>query len=382
MTSHLKDIHLKHKKVLLRADLNVPLKHGIIQDTFRLERIQPTLDYLVGQQAIILIVTHLGNPSHPDPAYSTACLLDWFKAIYQQVEFASTLEAAKEQLNTARPGAIVLLENIRFFKGEKEHDPGLAKTLHAFTDIYVNDAFGVIHRKDTSVTLLAQMFDQHSKTIGFLMQEELTAFNSFTKHTKDKSLIILGGAKIKTKLPLIPELLKHTGKILVCPPLSFCFDKAQKYEIGDSFIEESMVPVAHHILDTCGTSLVLPVGYQIAYEGALSVVSAHQIPADAKGIAIGPQTLNIFKRNLATVDVLFFNGAMGFIDQPDTLTATHNLLQEIKSAPAYSIAGGGDTVATIAKLALSSSVDFLSTGGGSALALLAHKNLPGLETMR
>lgn len=373
------DLH--HKKVLLRADLNVPLKNGVIQDTFRLERIRPTLDYLVNKEAKILIVTHIGSPSHPDPAYSTRCLMSWFKALYQQIEFAPTLEAADTSLEAAQPGTIVLLENIRFFEGEKNHDPALAETLHAFTTYYINDAFGVIHRKDTSVTLLAHLFDQRNKTIGFLMQEELRNFNFFLQQAFDKKIIILGGAKIKTKLPLIPDLLKHTHKILLCPPLSFCFDKAQGYEIGDSLIDVNLVPLARQIIDSFGHQCVLPVDYQIEYEGKLSIVLAHQIPRDAKGIAIGPETLRIFKHNLASMNALFFNGAMGFIDQPDTLTATKDLLAEFEHAQAYSIVGGGDTVATVHKLSMSQSVDFLSTGGGAALTVLAQHNLPGLQSM-
>lgn len=371
------EIDLQNKKIFLRLDLNVPLKNGIIEDTFRLERSLPTLQKLMKKNAHIVIGTHLGKPNIKSSEYSTRHLLPWLHN-YAPVTFALNLKEAHMQLADTQAQKIILLENLRFFPGETTHDSNFAQQLRNLVDYYIFDAFGVAHRKDTSITLLPALLSQSDKSIGLLVEQELSALNKFLAFPLSQRCLIMGGAKISTKLPILEMLLKNKERVAVCPPLSTMFEKAQGKEIGTSLIDKHMIEYAKNILNHYQHHLVLPVDYIVQDKSNFVEIYSDTIEKDMNIISLGTESLKNIKNFITDKKALFFNGAMGFIDQPETLHATQSLLEIITTSQLYTVAGGGDTIATIHKLRYASKINFLSTGGGATLAYLAHQKLPGL----
>ncbi len=379
----LPSFHLTNKRVLLRVDLNVPIHNGNIMDDFRLHAILPTLNYLIEHQAIIILATHIGRPQGKKiPALSTQHLVPWFKKHGYEVIFEPNLTTA---INTNYPSSsIILLENMRFYAGEQTQDDNFAQQLASCADYYINDAFATLHRQDVSVSLVARYFPEDKKSIGFLVKKELEALDTLKNDPAHPFLLILGGGKPETKISLIKGMLPLADSILLCPALVFTFLAAQHKEVGKSLIDAAQFEQAKQLMNEAQKNNMFhfPVDYQIALDsihGPLEVVSSGQFPHNGIGIAIGPETIKLWHPLIQNAQTIFFNAAMGFAQQPHTQEALKTLLQCVAQSAAYSVVGGGDSVAAVQRYGLTAQIDFLSTGGGATLAYLTGKQLLGLQ---
>jgi phosphoglycerate kinase len=371
-----------HKKVFLRADLNVPLKNGTILNDFRLQSIVPTLNYLLKNNNMIILVTHIGRPKGYDKNLSTELLIPWFKEHHYNIAFAPTI---KNVLSTPfQEKCIVLLENVRFFPEEQDPNPLFAKQLAQTADYYVNDAFGTLHKNDCSITLLPYEFSENRRTIGFLVEKELSVLDTLAHNPQKPFIAILGGKKIKEKIPLIKNLLHTTDTILLCPALCFSFLATLNKPFGKSLIEESTFSLCKNIIIEAQdhhVDIVFPQDYQIAeniVDGTLSYTQASQFPSNAIGISIGPKTVDLFIQKINAAQTIFFNCAMGFAERPETRQSTYALLHAMAKAQGVTVVAGGDTIEAIFTAGVADNIDHLLSGGGAALAYLGGNQLPGL----
>lgn len=372
------------QRVFLRADLNVPIQDGTILNDRRLQAIQPSLDHLIKQGASVILATHLGRPSHPDPALSTQHLVSWFKEHGYTITFCSDLNEACTQSKRAKPKTIILLENMRFYEGEKKQDTAFAQQLASLADWYVNDACGTLHRTDTSITLLAEQFDSLRRSIGFLIEKELNILDRLRHNPSHPVCIILGGAKVADKLPLIEHLIEITDHLILCPALVLTFLQATGNKVGKSLVDTSVSAYACAILKKASKKHVaihLPIDYQVARNtllGPLSVVPATEFPQDSIGISIGPHSIGAFRSIIQRSETIFFNGAIGFSDRPETLEGMRALLSAMAESTATTIVAGGDSLSILDHFSITGITHCL-TGGGSSLAYLSDKILPGLS---
>jgi len=384
LTSALHSWNCNNQSVFLRADLNVPLKEGSILNDRRLKAVQPTLDYLLQQNARVVLATHLGRPKDQEESLSTQHLIPWFVKQGYHIRFCPTLDTAQAQIKTSLPGTVLLLENLRFFKEEREESLPFAQQLAQLAEWYVDDAFGALHRRDTSITFLPKQFAPDKRTIGFLVEKELGILNDFLQNPTHPVSIILGGNKVATKLPLIKNLLTIADHIMLCPAIVFTFLKALAKPVGRSVVNEEEIDTARTILHEApqeNCDVYFPVDYQVAQgtiSGPLSIVKADQFPFDGVGISIGPETEKLFDQIIATSKTTFFNGAIGFMDRPETLQGMRSILEAMATSSGTSLVTGGDSLAVLDQLGITG-ITHTITGGGSALTYLSGKTLPGLE---
>lgn len=368
-------------RVILRADLNVPLSHHTpLDNDIRLHGIKPTLDYILSKRARIILITHIGRPTHPTPELSTQQLLPWFISQGYDIAFAPTPAYAQ---HLSAP--IILLENSRFFPGEKKHDPLFAQELAQLGDYYVNDAFGAMHRTDCSIIELPLLFAPERRTFGFLVEKELRELTSLQQHPKKPFLMIIGGAKVAEKIPLIAHMLNIVDTIALCPAIVFTFNKVKGMPVGNSLVDDQSISLSSHIMHKAHTknvSILFPSDYQIAtgsITGPLSYTPGTSLNDNEVGISIGPRTVESWSHIIEQAGTIFCNGLPGFSERSETLHSTRILLHKIATAPGKSVIAGGDSVAMVMQEGLASSIDYLSTGGGSAIEFLAEHTLPGLQ---
>ncbi|HML19334.1 MAG TPA: phosphoglycerate kinase [Candidatus Dependentiae bacterium] len=387
LKSKLKEWNLEHKHILLRADLNVPIHNGTITNDYRLKQVQKTINYILNNNGIAILASHLGRPTHQEEEYSLKQLLPWFIDQGYEIQFSPTIDHARHDLETMKAPQILLLENLRFFKGEQTEDPQFAKALAALGDYYVNDAFGTMHRTDTSITLVPHHFALHNRSIGFLVEHELQMLNPLLVHPEHPFVLALGGGKVHEKINLMRNLMSHVDSILICPALSFSFMHALGLPTGKSLVDTTSVELCRDILAKTqqhNIPVILPIDYQVASgtkDGALRYTETQNIEHNEMGINIGPQTEQLFAKTLSPARTIFYNGLMGFQERPETLKGTHALLSAISRSNAYTVIGGGDTVGTAEYFGLDPYMSFCSTGGGATIAYLSGEKLPGIETL-
>jgi phosphoglycerate kinase len=385
-TSLIPSWNVDKKKVILRTDFNVPIEDGIIKDDFRIRATLPTIDALLQAGATVIILMHIGRPTKKDPALSTVCIEKWFKRHDYKAYFADSIEKA-QALAAEHPNTLIVLENLRFFPEEKMGSMEFAKSLAALGEFYVDDAFGDMHRNDTSITLLPEKFPKDKRTIGLLTQEELAFFNSILHHPQKPFTILLGGGKVSDKLPLIAHLIPKADTILLCTAISFTFSKALGKQVGKSLVDESLIPQCKKILEQAhkqGTRILLPEDYQVAHgslEGPLSYTESDKIADSEYGVSIGKKTIKTYSAIIKESGTIFFNGSMGFADRPETMIATNKLLKTIAHARGLSVIAGGDSVAAAQANGSAGGFNHVSTGGGAALAYLCNEKLPGLDAL-
>jgi phosphoglycerate kinase len=382
ITSLLPEMDLKNKTVLLRADLNVPLENGSILNDFRLKALLPTLELLLyKKEANVLLITHIGRPKKKEPNLSTRHLLSWFNEHHYDVIFAESIEEAK---NLLKSNSFVLLENTRFWPEEKTGNQNFSQKLKNISEYYVMDAFGVTHRNDTSVTILPSLYQSENRTIGLLVEKELKELNKLIETPRQPFLMFLGGAKVKTKLPLLSNMLDKITSCALLPPLSFTFQKAEDVSTGTSLVDETLIPEAKAILkkaQTLDKKITVPCDYLVAptWEGETHTITYDSFSEYDMGITIGPKTIALFSEAAHCAHTIFINGLPGDMRYPHTLIAAHDLCLAIcNSSFTYKVAAGGDTVSMIQEFKLDGCFDFISTGGGATLTYLSGKELPGL----
>jgi phosphoglycerate kinase len=374
--------NLAHQRVFLRADLNVPTESGKIENDFRLIKIQPTLDFLIKHHAQVILATHIGKPKNKEPELSTRILIPWFEQHGYTIRFVEEIDAIARMPIIARE--IILLENLRFFAGEKKADPLFAKQLAHTAHYYIDDAFGTIHEHDCSVALLPYEFPEDKRSIGFLIEQELCALNELKNNPPRPFVALVGGKKIEDKIPLIAHLLDKLDTLIICPALCFTFLKALHQPIGKSLFAPDMIETCKKMMLTAenmNVDYIFPRDYQVAYDsidGPLATVDAHHIPDNAIGISVGPQSVQQFQQIITHAQTIFFNCAMGFAERPETRESTKQIIQAMAQSSARTFIAGGDSVATALSTQDYDKIGFLSSGGGAALAYLSGELLPGL----
>jgi phosphoglycerate kinase len=384
-TSALPSWNIKGKRIILRADLNVPMHNGMIQNDAKLKELLPTLDYLIRHESIITLVTHIGRPTGYDPLLSTMHLCPWFTQKQYSVLFAATVADAVLKSHHADPGTVIMLENIRFFPGETDHDMNFAHALKTLGEFYVHDGFACMHTHDTSNTLLPSLFLLNHKTIGFGVEKEMRILDALLHTLRKPFVVILGGSKLKTKINYIREFIAVADTIIICPALAFTFLKAQGIQVGESLTDDALLDEALTILSDAKNNnvpVVLPCDVQIE-EGKSDyrIVSVDAIPDTARGISIGKKSIETIKRSIHNAGTILYNGAIGFLEIPETITGMKMLLEAIAAANAQTIVAGGDTTAGVYSFGMQNRFTHLSTAGGATLDYALHKTLPTLQAI-
>lgn len=372
ITSKLLEMDVTGTRVFLRADLNVPLRDGVITDDFRLQSILPTLEWLIKHGAHVVLATHIGRPKGVDLNLSTQHLIPWFTARGYNAYFAHDPEQAR-MLVKERGARFVLIENLRFWPEEKTHDLVFARQLRACADLYVMDAFGAAHRADTSVALLPTLFEPQERTIGFLVEKELRTLNQLMESPAHPFVLMLGGAKLSTKLPLIEHLLPMIDVVLTLPLISQAL-------AGEDFLGIAVLDRVQQL----GKKILFPSDYLVSlrdWDGPYSVASSEQVKKEHKIISVGPQTVKIYSAELAHAKTIFMNGFSGDLKYSASYEPVRELVSPLCHQHAMSVVAGGDSTGIIRVLGLQACVNSLSTGGGASLAYLSGQELPGLKLL-
>jgi phosphoglycerate kinase len=389
----LADLDLAGKRVFLRVDFNVPMEDGVITDDTRIRGALPTIAFLREKQAKIVIGSHLGRPKGKghEPAYSMeaaaarlAELADCEVVFAHEVVGDEVAELSKE----LAPGGLMVVENLRFHPGEKDNDPEFAKQLAQLGDVYVDDAFGAMHRADASIAGIAKLLPGG---VGLLVQKEVEVLGGLLtdEGRKDRYpfAAILGGAKVSDKMGVIEALTKRIDHLFVGGAMAYTFLKAQGVAVGSSKIEADKLELATQLLDKCrlrNVKVHLPVDHVVAdtfsESAAASVVTT--IPDGKMGLDIGPATVAEWGRLLAGCRTIFWNGPMGVFEWDAFSAGTKGIAQVLATSTANTIVGGGDSAAALAKFGLQDKVTHVSTGGGASLELLEQGDLVGLQALR
>lgn len=383
LVTHLEQWDLAHQRVLLRADLNVPLVDGTITNDYRLRALLPTIVTIQQRGGMCILATHIGRPQGEDPALSTSHLIPWFTSRGFTVDFVPDIAQVSQLTHTSN--TLILLENLRFYHGEKSADHAFAQSLKNLADYYVNDAFGVIHRTDTSITVLPHLFEPERRSVGLLIQREIAMLNKLLISAQRPFVLILGGGKAADKLPLLQRFLTIADTIILCPAIVFTFLKALGKPVGASLVDTTSLELCKHIYHQAheqGIEIITPVDYLVAtknFQGPLSYVTTDSFPADGIGISFGPKTAALIEPRIANAGTLFCNGLMGSLKRPETLEGAAALYKEIAQSSAFTVIGGGDSVAAVQQLGYGDGISYLSTGGGATLAYLSGQELPGLQ---
>ena len=393
------DIDVNNQRVLLRADLNAPMKqdaNGVMQitDDGRLKASVTTINNLRKKNAKIVVLAHLGRPKgERKPELSLKPIAKRLgELVGTPITFIDDLNGADTLtiVNALKPGEIAMVENIRYEKDETSKDATerqkLAKVLATLGDVFVIDGFGVVHREQASVTDIARLLP---KAAGRLVQAEQKAFDKVLNNPVRPYVVVLGGSKVSDKLGVINNLISKVDKLLIGGGMAFTFLKAQGFEVGDSLLEVDRIDEVKQLIKTAqekNVEIVLPVDVVISKEldgsAPVSVVDAHQIPVGQKGLDIGPKTSELFAKKIAEAKTVVWNGPMGVFEVNAFASGTKTVAQALANSDAYSVVGGGDSAAAIRLLGLDESkFDHISTGGGASLELLEGKVLPGLAVL-
>lgn len=399
----IKDLDLKNKKVLVRVDFNVPLNDQFeITDDTRMKKAMPTISYLLSQGAAVILCSHLGRPQKKKnedgsinvQKFTLKHLVDHLSALSgAEVKFAENCVGGETELLAERllPGQILLLENTRFHAGESKGDIELAVQLSRLAEIYVNDAFGTAHRAHASTATVANYFKPEKKALGLLMFNEIASADKLLKSPKRPVVAIVGGAKVSDKIKLLEKLIEVENHVCIGGGMAYTFKKALGGNIGNSLCEDDYLDLAIEILEKAkelGTDIHLPIDTLIAdafdNEANTKVVNTNQIPDDWMGLDIGPETIESFSKVILNAQSILWNGPMGVFEMESFARGTNEVAIAVGKATdkgAFSLIGGGDSVAAVNKAGLSDTVSFISTGGGAMLEYLEGKTLPGIKAI-
>jgi phosphoglycerate kinase len=378
----------------VRVDLNVPLKDGVVTDDSRIVATVPTLRELLESGASLVVASHLGRPKGKvDDALRLAPVADRLAELLGvDVEALdeSVGEGVEALTNHLGPGEVVMLENLRFDPREEANDPAFADQLARLADVYVDDAFGAVHRAHTSVAALPERFlaDGRPAVGGRLLEKEVTALSRLLEEPARPYVAVLGGAKVSDKLSTIEALVERVDAILIGGAMAFTFLAADGGEIGDSLVEPDRfddVLSARKRADEAGVLIQLPddviAAPEISTDAPRQTVPASQVPRGWKGLDIGPRAVEEFARSIADAATILWNGPMGVFELEPFGAGTRGVATAIAGAKAFSVAGGGDSLAAIAKYDLADGFDHRSTGGGASLEFLEGRTLPGIAVL-
>ena len=414
--ANVKDYNFKGKKALVRVDFNVPLnENGEITDDTRIRGALPTLKKILADGGSLILMSHMGKPKGKVNAkLSLSQIVDAVaKALGTPVQFAPDCAAAKEPADALKPGEVLLLENLRFYPEEegkpvgidkedpaydaakkemKERQKAFAKTLASYADCYVNDAFGTAHRKHASTAVVADYFDADNKMVGLLMEKELAAVDNVLNNIKRPFTAIMGGSKVSTKIGIIENLMEKVDNLILCGGMTYTFMKAQGGQIGDSICENDKLDLALDIMKKAkekGVNLVLGVdsvcGDSYSNDANTKLCPANDIPDGWEGLDIGPKTRELFANAIKGAKTILWNGPAGVFEFDKFDKGSKAVAEAVVAATkdgAFSLVGGGDSVACVNKFGLADQVSYVSTGGGALLEAIEGKVLPGVAAIK
>lgn len=404
------------KKAIVRVDFNVPLdENGNITDDTRIRGALPTLKKVLNDGGSLIVMSHMGKPKGKvNPKFSLAQIQEAVaKALNAEVKFAPDCADAAEAAATLQPGEVLLLENLRFYPEEegkpvgidkedpnydaakkemKERQKEFAKTLASYADVYVNDAFGTAHRKHASTAVIADYFDADSKMLGYLMEKEVQAVDNILSNIKRPFTAIMGGSKVSTKIGIIENLMDKVDNLILCGGMTYTFAKAMGGNVGLSLCELDKLDVALDIMKKAeekGVKLVLGVdcvaGDKFSNDANTQICNVMDIPAELEGMDAGPKTRELFAEAIRPAKTILWNGPAGVFEFDNFTAGSRAIADAIVEATedgAFSLVGGGDSVACVNKFGLADKVSYVSTGGGALLEAIEGKVLPGVAAIK
>jgi len=391
MKKTIKDLDIKDKRVLVRCDFNVPLNdEGEITDDNRITTAVPTIKYILEKGGKAVLMSHMGRPkgipSNKLTLKPVAKKLE--ELLGTEVIFAEYDEVVNEEvvkLSEKDFDKILLLQNTRFRKEEKENEEKFAKELSKLGDFFINDAFGTSHRAHASNVGVAMILPN---AVGFLVEKEIEKIGGVLENPEKPFIAILGGAKVSDKIEVIDNLLNIADKIIIGGGMAFTFLAAQGYEVGKSILEKEKIDLAKSLMKKAeekGVDLVLPVDYKVAEEfsndSEWKTLSFKNIPADYMGLDIGEKSIELFSKLIKSAKTVIWNGPMGVFEFDNFAEGTNKICQVLAENDIISIIGGGDSAAAVKKAGLEKSMTHISTGGGASLEFMEGKKLPGIEVI-
>ena len=411
----IENYNFKDKKAIVRVDFNVPLdENGNITDDTRIRGALPTLKKILADGGSLILMSHMGKPKGKvNPRLSLLQIRDAVaKALGRDVKFAPDCAKAQEAAKELKPGEVLLLENLRFYPEEEgkptgidKTDPGyeaakkemkesqkeFARTLASYADVYVNDAFGTAHRRHASTAVIADYFDHQDKMLGFLMEKEVKAVDNILKDIKRPFTAIMGGSKVSTKIGIIENLMDKVDNLILCGGMTYTFAKARGGKIGDSICENDKLDLALDIIrkaEEKGVNLVLGTDCVAAdsfsNDAKTMICPADNIPDGWQGLDAGPDSILAFREAIVPAKTILWNGPAGVFEFDNFIAGSKAIAEAIVEATdngAFSLVGGGDSVACVNKFGLADSVSYVSTGGGALLEAIEGKVLPGVAAV-
>ena len=409
-------INFENKRVVIRVDFNVPLDDNFnITDDTRMRAALPTINKVLNDKGMVVLMSHLGRPKkNPDPKYSIKPIIKHLEELLgRPVQFADDCMKASDKVAAMKPGEVLVLENLRFYaeeegkprgveKGEEGYDDAkkavkasqkdFTKILAGYGEYYINDAFGTAHRAHASTALIADYFDANHKMYGYLMGKEVAAVNKVMNEIQHPFTAIMGGSKVSTKIEIIENLLTKVDNLILCGGMTYTFKKALGGNIGNSICEDDKLDLALDILAKAkekGVNLVLAidcvVGNKFANDSDTQVVDPMNIPEGWEGMDIGPKTRELFAGVIKGSKTILWNGPCGVFEFDTFAQGSKAIAEAIAAATkdgAFSLIGGGDSVACINKFGLANQVSYVSTGGGALLEAIEGKELPGIAAIK
>ena len=406
----------KGKKVIVRVDFNVPLdENGNITDDTRIRGALPTLKKVLAEGGSLIIMSHMGKPKGKvNTKFSLSQIVDAVsEKLGVKVQFAPDCAKAQEAAAALQPGDVLLLENLRFYAEEEgkpvgidKEDPAykqakeemkgkqaeFAKTLASYADIYVNDAFGTAHRKHASTAVIADSFDADHKMLGYLMEKEVTAVDNILSNIKRPFTAIMGGSKVSSKIGIIENLMDKVDNLILCGGMTYTFSKAMGGEVGNSICENDKLELALSIIEQAkakGVNLVLAddcvAGDDFKNDCNTQILSVKEIPAGWEGLDAGPEARKAFAAAIVPAKTILWNGPAGVFEMDNFAAGSKAIAEAIAEATAngaFSLIGGGDSVACINKFGMADKVSYISTGGGALLEAIEGKILPGIAAIK
>ena len=390
----LSDFNFENKKAIIRVDFNVPLDENLnVTDATRIEAAKPTIDAILAQGGSVILMSHLGRPKGVEEKYSLKHILKTATDILGvPVQFAADCigSVAKDAAEKLKAGEVLLLENLRFHSEEEAGDVAFAKELASLGDIYVNDAFGTAHRAHASTTIIAQFFPTE-KCFGLLLAKEIESLNKVLKNSEKPVTAVLGGSKVSSKITVIENILDKVDHMIIGGGMTFTFVKALGGKIGDSICEDDKQELALEILRLAkekGVQIHIPVDVVAANAFAngaeTQIVDVKEIPDGWQGLDAGPKSLENFRKVIMESKTILWNGPLGVFEMENFANGTialGNFIAESTANGAFSLVGGGDSVAAVKQFGLEDKVSYVSTGGGAMLEMLEGKVLPGIAAI-
>ena len=383
-------LDVQDKRVLVRVDFNVPLKDGTITDDSRIRATLPTLKRLLENGATLILMSHLGRPKSPEDKSRLGPVAERLSELLgREVRYTPTDGPASEEqaafVAEAEPGSVTLLENTRFDSRETKNDPAMAKKLAEYADLYVNDAFGAAHRAHASTEGIAKLLPS---TAGLLLARENEVLSKLLEHPEKPFKVIIGGAKVSDKISVIERMLELADDVLIGGAMAYTFFKAQGGEVGKSLVEDDKLDLARDLIEKAearGVRLHLPqdsVCAQAIEEGVeTKIYPSNAIPAGWMGLDAGPAAVKHYQTVLHDAKTVLWNGPLGVFETPPFDTGTRAIAETVAGLDAYTVVGGGDSVAAVNASGVADDIDHISTGGGASLEFLEGKTLPGIAAL-